>query len=100
MSIRISSNTPDDEPGNTLLPVRDRIDEDLRTHPAGAVMTHVQIPADTTQRVDPRNLGGRQHLLTARVSKRTASGPDSTAAPAQDPAGSHSPRYSGVSCFH
>ena len=34
MSIRISSNTPEDEPGNTLLPVRDRIDEDLRTHPA------------------------------------------------------------------
>lgn len=34
MSIRISSNTPDDEPGSTLLPVRDRIDEDLRTHPA------------------------------------------------------------------
>jgi hypothetical protein len=34
MSIRISSNTPEDEPGNTLLPVRDRIDEDLRAHPA------------------------------------------------------------------
>ncbi|MDJ0417539.1 hypothetical protein [Rhodococcus opacus] len=34
MSIRISSNTPEDEPGNTLFPVRDRIDEDLRTHPA------------------------------------------------------------------
>ncbi|RYF52850.1 MAG: hypothetical protein EOO27_27610, partial [Comamonadaceae bacterium] len=34
MSIRISSNTPEDEPGNTLMPVRDRIDEDLRTHPA------------------------------------------------------------------
>ncbi|MFE7417920.1 hypothetical protein [Rhodococcus sp. NPDC057529] len=34
MSIRISSNTPDDEPGSALLPVRDRIDEDLRTHPA------------------------------------------------------------------
>ena len=34
MSIRISSSTPDDEPGSALLPVRDRIDEDLRTHPA------------------------------------------------------------------
>ncbi|MFC0448168.1 hypothetical protein [Rhodococcus jostii] len=34
MSIRISSSTPDDEPGSTLFPVRDRIDEDLRTHPA------------------------------------------------------------------
>lgn len=34
MSIRISSSTPDDEPGSTLLPVRDRIDEDLRTHSA------------------------------------------------------------------
>lgn len=34
MSIRISSKTPDDEPGTTLLPVRDRIDEDLRGHPA------------------------------------------------------------------
>jgi hypothetical protein len=34
MSIRISSSTPEDEPGSTLLPARDRIDEDLRTHPA------------------------------------------------------------------
>lgn len=34
MNIRISSGTPEDEPGNALLPVHDRIDEDLRTHPA------------------------------------------------------------------
>lgn len=34
MSIRISSKTPEDEPGNTLWPVRDRIDEDLRDHSA------------------------------------------------------------------
>lgn len=40
MSIRISSSTPDDEPGSTLLPVCDRIDEDLRTHPDEDLRTH------------------------------------------------------------
>ena len=34
MSIRISPKMPEDEPGNTELPVRDRTGEDLRTHPA------------------------------------------------------------------
>jgi len=44
MSIRISSKTPENEPGNPVLPVRDRIDDDLRTHPV-VMLASEAVPA-------------------------------------------------------